>query len=45
MPILDLIKKRREITKFKDKKIPDDVLEQVIDAAYYVPSGNNLISR
>lgn len=45
MSVLDVIRSRREITSFLDKKIPTDVLNQVIDAAYYAPSGNNLLSR
>ena len=45
MSVLDLIRTRREITKFKEDPIEDGVLQQIIDAAYYAPSGNNLLSR
>ncbi|WP_347834579.1 nitroreductase family protein [Gracilibacillus sp. JCM 18860] len=42
MDVLEAIKKRREITKFEDRSIEKEVLEKVIDATYYAPSGNNL---
>lgn len=45
MTVLDLIRSRREITSFREKLIPKEVLNQVVDAAYYAPSGNNLLSR
>lgn len=45
MSIIDLIRARREITLFNEKKIPKDILEKIVDAAYYAPSGNNLLSR
>ncbi|WP_249316467.1 nitroreductase family protein [Bacillus sp. FJAT-50079] len=45
MSILDVIRTRREITGFQDKAIPEEIVEQIVDAAYYAPSGNNLLSR
>lgn len=45
MDVLEAIKKRREITKFKNKDIPSDVLEAIVDATYYAPTGNNLPSK
>ncbi|PWU69407.1 nitroreductase family protein [Gracilibacillus dipsosauri] len=45
MDVLEAIKKRREITKFEDRSIEKEVLEKVIDATYYAPSGNNLPSK
>lgn len=45
MSLMDLIRSRREITKFNDQNIPDHVLEKVLDAGYYAPAGNNLLSR
>lgn len=45
MDVLEAIKNRREITKYKDEPIPEDVLRQVEDAGYYAPSGNNLPSK
>jgi nitroreductase len=43
--VLDVIRGRREITSFQDKKIPKEILGQVEEAAYLSPSGNNLLSR
>lgn len=45
LSVLDSIRTRREITSFQERKIPKNLLEQIVDAAYYAPSGNNLPSR
>ncbi|MDX8044527.1 nitroreductase family protein [Gracilibacillus sp. S3-1-1] len=45
MDVLKAIKSRREITKYLDQKIETDVLEAVVDATYYAPTGNNLPSK
>lgn len=45
MSVLEVIRSRREITNFQDKKISAEILEKVVDAAYYALSGNNLLSR
>lgn len=45
MNVLEAIQNRREITNFKDKPIPEDLLEALTDSAYLSPSGNNLLSR
>ena len=45
MNVFEAIQKRQEITKFLDKKIPKDTLEQILDAGYLSPAGNNLPSR
>lgn len=45
MNVLDAIRKRREITHYQNKPIPQEDLEQVLDAAYLAPTGNNLPSR
>ncbi|WP_062108061.1 nitroreductase family protein [Bacillus niameyensis] len=45
MSVLDVIRSRREITSFINKKIPNELLGEIVDAAYYAPSGNNLLSR
>lgn len=45
MNVLDAIKSRREITNFLDKEIDTNVLEKIVDAAFYAPSGNNLPSK
>jgi nitroreductase len=45
MDVRKAIESRREITKYLDKDIPKQILENVLEAAYYAPSGNNLLSR
>jgi nitroreductase len=45
MDVFETIQKRREITKFLDKKIDKEQLEQILNAGYLAPTGNNLPSR
>lgn len=45
MNVLEAIKNRREITSFQNKEIDRSILEQILDAGYLSPSGNNLLSR
>jgi nitroreductase len=45
MDVFKAIQDRREITSFESKPIPDDVLEQVVDAGLFAPTGNNLPSK
>ncbi|MCQ6274234.1 nitroreductase family protein [Bacillus sp. V3B] len=45
MNVFEAIKKRREITHFQKKQIPSEILEQILNAAYLAPAGNNLPSR
>lgn len=45
MSVLQAIRQRREITQFKAVPIPNDLLDQLTEALYYSPSGNNLPSR
>ncbi|REJ22158.1 MAG: nitroreductase [Bacillaceae bacterium] len=45
MNVFEAIQKRREMTKFLDQPIPNERLEQILEAAYLAPSGNNLPSR
>jgi nitroreductase len=45
MNVLQAIQERREITKYLDKPIPEDVLEKVVDAGVLAPTGNNLPSK
>lgn len=45
MSVLDVIRSRREITRFQERKIPSKVLSDIAESAYYAPSGNNLLSR
>ena len=39
--MLEFIKSRRSTRKFKDKMIPQEKLEQIIEAGRYAPSGGN----
>lgn len=45
MDVIQAIQVRREITSFKDKPVPNELLESILDAGYLAPSGNNLPSR
>lgn len=45
MGILETIKGRRSIRDFKDKEIPEDVIDTLIDAIRWAPSAGNLQSR
>ena len=45
MEVSKVIKERREITSFKDTPIAKELLEEVLEAGYYAPTGNNLPSR
>ncbi len=39
--MLDFIKSRRSTRKFKENKVPDDILAKIIEAGRYAPSGGN----
>lgn len=39
--MLDFIKSRRSTRKFKDKMVPENMIEQVLEAGRYAPSGGN----
>lgn len=41
-PVIQAILTRRSIRKFQDKAIPDDILEMILRAGYYAPSGRNM---
>lgn len=41
MELMDVIRGRRSVRKFQDRPIPDDVLEQVLEAGRLAPSGHN----
>lgn len=45
MDVIQAIQLRREITSFKAKPVPNDLLERILDAGYLAPTGNNLPSR
>src|SRR3990172_11929148 len=39
--VFDVIKKRRNIRHFDGKKIPDDLMERILEAGRWAPSGAN----
>jgi len=41
LDILDIIKTRHSIRKFKPDRIPDDLIEKVLEAGRWAPSGRN----
>lgn len=41
-PVMQAILTRRSIRKFQDKAIPDNILEMILQAGYYAPSGHNM---
>lgn len=45
MDVLSSIEKRREITDFEPKAIPEAVMDRLVRSLYLAPSGNNLASR
>ena len=42
MNLYDLIMKRRSVRNFEDQQIPEDVTEELLDAANNAPSGGNI---
>jgi nitroreductase len=45
MNVISAIERRREITKFKEHPVPNELLDKLVQALYLSPSGNNLPSR
>ncbi len=45
MGILDTIRGRRSVRDFKDKEIPEDIINALIEAIRWAPSAGNLQSR
>ncbi|MEW6110111.1 MAG: nitroreductase [Nitrospirota bacterium] len=41
MDILDIIKTRRSIRRFQDKALPDELIENILEAGRWAPSGLN----
>lgn len=41
MDVKKAIKETRSVRKYQGKKIPDDLIKELIDAARLAPSGNN----
>jgi len=42
MDLYDLMMKRRSVRLFKDQEIPESMIEKLLDAAIYAPSGGNI---
>ena len=42
MDVKQAIQKRKSIRQYKDKEVSDDLIKELIDAAWLAPSGNNL---
>ena len=42
MNFYDIIMNRRSVRSFKDQKVPQQVIEELIDAANNAPSGGNI---
>jgi len=42
MSVYDLMVKRRSVRVFKDQKVPEHIVEKLMDAAHNFPSGGNL---
>ncbi len=43
-PVMQVILSRRSIRKFSEQKIPQPILEMILKAGYYAPSGHNMQS-
>ncbi len=41
-PVMQAILTRRSIRKFTDEKIPEDILEMILQAGCYAPTGHNM---
>lgn len=41
-PVMQAILTRRSIRKFMDKPIPKEILEMILQAGYYAPTGHNM---
>lgn len=45
MSVLDTIKNRRSIRDFKDRAVPDEAIDALVEAIRWAPSAGNLQSR
>ena len=45
MDILEIIKKRRSIREFEDRAVPEEVMDDLVEALRWAPSAGNLQSR
>jgi nitroreductase len=42
MDFMEVLRKRRSIRKYRPDPVPDDILEQILEAARLSPSGKNM---
>ncbi|GEM_PF-45221 len=42
MDVLEAIKARRSVRSYKEKPVPDDLVEKMLDAARWAPTGGNI---
>ncbi|MFH0890354.1 MAG: nitroreductase family protein [Candidatus Aenigmatarchaeota archaeon] len=42
MDVIDAIKKRRSIRKYKDRSVPKNIMNSILDAARYAPTARNM---
>ena len=42
MDFMDVLRKRRSIRKYKSDPVPDEILDQILEAARLSPSGKNM---
>ena len=45
MGVIEIIKKRRSIRKYKNDEIPQEIIDELIEALIWAPSAGNLQSR
>jgi nitroreductase len=45
MDILEMIRKRRSIREFEDRAVPDEAMDDLVEALRWAPSAGNLQSR
>lgn len=43
--LMEIIKKRRSIRRFKDKEVSEDIIDELVEALIWAPSAGNLQSR
>jgi nitroreductase len=45
MPLIEIIKERRSVRRFQAKEIPEEIIQELIEALIWAPSAGNLQSR
>ncbi|NJE07161.1 NAD(P)H nitroreductase [Thermococcus sp. M39] len=41
MEFFEIVRKRRSIRRFQNKEVPDELIEKILEAAFYSPSSKN----